>query len=343
MTNKLAADLDYILENTASLWDELAGQNIFVTGGTGFIGTWLLETIAWANTKLNSKITVNILTRNLQTFTAKAPHLTRNSAFSFLIGDVRNFVFPDGDFTTVIHAAADADAKLNYEYPQRMLDTIVTGTQRVLEFATDVQARNFLMVSSGAVYGKQPADISHVSEAHRGAPDYLQPDSAYAFGKLLAEHLCAQYAARFALQIKIARCFAFVGPYLPLHKHFAIGNFIRDGLEQKHIEVKGDGSPYRSYLYAADLIIWLLHILMKGENCSAYNVGSDQAISIADLAALVAKHFDPQPAVKIATPCNQIPHERYIPNVLRAKTAFGLPAGISLSEAISKTIMWHTV
>jgi nucleoside-diphosphate-sugar epimerase len=341
MTNKLAADLDYILENTADLWNELQYQSIFMTGGTGFIGAWFLETFAWANAKLKANIKLTVLSRNVDAFAKKAPHLTSNPDFTFITGDVRNFNFPDGIYPLVIHAAADADAKLNQEAPQVMLDTIVQGTERVLQFANEAGARNLLLVSSGAVYGKQPETVSHVSETHTGTPDHMQPDSAYAFGKLVSEHLCGLHAARHPLEIKIARCFAFVGPYLPLHKHFAIGNFIRDGLEKKDIEIKGDGSPYRSYQYAADLIIWLLHILIKGKSCVAYNVGSDQAISISELAQLVAKHFDPAPAVNIHKQRKETPDERYIPSVSLAKTQFGLSDGVSLSEAIIKTINWH--
>jgi nucleoside-diphosphate-sugar epimerase len=266
----------------------------------------------------------------------------REPALQFLTGDVRHFDFPKEHFSYVIYAATQASAKLNQEDPMLMVDTIVQGTRHVLDFSVAAKTRKFLFLSSGAIYGRQPPELSHLDENYSGAPDILNPNSAYGMGKGMAEHLCILHAKQYQQEVKIARCFAFVGPYLPIDTHFAIGNFIRDGLLNTDIKVKSDGSPYRSYQYAADLIIWLLKILTEGESCVPYNVGSDEAISIANVAQLVAKSFNDDLVVNIEkTAQKNTLSERYVPSVRRAQTALDLKSKIELPEAILKTIAWY--
>jgi dTDP-glucose 4,6-dehydratase len=132
-----------------------------------------------------------------------------------------------------------------------------------------------------------------------------------------------------------------VGPYLPLDIHFAIGNFIRDALAGGPIVIKGDGTACRSYLYAADLVIWLWTILLQGKNCRAYNVGSDKVVTIAELAQLIAKDNPVDLEVKIQK--RSLPGvlpERYIPSIERAKTELKLSEYIELKTAIQNTEKW---
>lgn len=339
-SNPLAQDLDYILENTYNLWSELRSQRIFITGGTGFFGCWLLESLIWANDKLGLNAEVVVLTRNYDAFRKKAPHLANHPSIQFIIGDVTSFNFPEGNFSYVIHAATEASAKLNEENPLLMFETIVQGTRHTLEFAKLCQAKKFLLTSSGAVYGKQPSDLTHIPEDYIGAPDPTHAQSAYGEGKRAAEMLCTLYGKQYGFEVKIARCFAFVGPYLPLDTHFAIGNFIRDGLQGGPILVNGDGTPYRSYLYAADLAVWLWKILLKGRSCYPYNVGSDLDLSISRIAHLVAQVFQPQVEVIIAQkPLAGKEAERYVALTNRALSDLGLKSMIGLEDAIKRTIL----
>jgi nucleoside-diphosphate-sugar epimerase len=339
--NPLSADLDHVLDHTRVLGDELRGERIFITGGTGFFGCWLLESFIWANDRLDLGAKAFVLTRRPEAFKAKAPHLALHPSISMFEGEVRDFDFPTGTFSHVIHAATEASDRLNTENPLLMLDTIVEGTRHTLDFSSGCDAKKFLLTSSGAVYGKQPVDMTHIPEEYFGAPDLLDPKSAYGEGKRMAEQLCTLYSS-LLFETKIARCFAFVGPYLPLDIHFAIGNFIRDALIGGPIVVQGDGTPQRSYLYAADLAIWLWTILFKGQSCRPYNVGSDESLSITKVASRVSELFQPKIKVEIrGTPNQQKPVERYVPDIQRAKQELGLKAEINLSQAIQKTIQFQ--
>ncbi len=337
--NPLATDLEHILEHTRSLWEELRGERIFITGGTGFFGCWLLESFAWANERLGLGAEALVLTRNLEAFRKKAPHLPANPAIQFHQGDIRSFVFPQGTFSFIIHAATEASAKLNAEDPLIMFDTIVEGTRRTLEFARCCQAQKFLLTSSGAVYGRQPEEMTRIPEEYMGAPDPTDPHSAYGEGKRAAEMLCTLYARQYGFEAKIARCFAFVGPYLPLDIHFAIGNFIRDGLRGGPIVIQGDGAAYRSYLYAADLAIWLWTILLSGKSGRPYNVGSEEGISIAEVAKCVAEQFSPKIEVEIHCATDPLkPLERYVPDIQRGKSELSLQTWIGLCDGIHRSL-----
>jgi len=342
--NPLAADLDHILEHTRPLWEELRGERIFITGGTGFFGCWLLESFIWANRKLGLGAEAVVLTRSPEKFHQKAPHLAADAHVQLWQGDIRDFAYPPGRFSYMIHAATEASARLNDEAPLEMLDSITSGTRHALDFAAQQPLKAFLFTSSGAVYGKQPADMTHIPETYTGAPDPLDPRSAYGEGKRYAELLCAIYHRQYHTPVKIARCFAFVGPYLPLDIHYAIGNFIRDALNGGPIIVKGDGTPYRSYLYAADMAVWLWTILFTGLPGEAYNVGSADNFSIKEIATHVSLCFYPPPPVEILMPPDDTRLlERYIPDIKKAHQLLGLKSYQSLDASILKTISWYHV
>jgi nucleoside-diphosphate-sugar epimerase len=342
MTNPLARDLKHVLEHTGEVWSHLRGARIFVTGGTGFFGCWLLESFAWACGRLSLDASLTVLTRSPEAFRRKAPHLAAHPAIHLFQGDIRSFPFPAGHFSHVIHGATEASAALNRERPLLLLDTIVNGTRRALDLAAAAHAQRFLMISSGAVYGPQPPDMARVPETYGGGPDPTDPRSVYAEAKRLAELLCTLYSRIHGVACPIARCFAFVGPHLPLDTHFAIGNFMGDCLHQRPIEISGDGTPYRSYLYAADLAIWLWTILVRGESCRPYNVGSERALSIAELAATVAAELAPSTTIRVmGLPRPGRAPERYVPDTGRARLELGLQEWISLEDAICRTAEWH--
>ncbi len=340
--NPLAEDLDHILNLTGDLWEQMRGKNLFVTGGTGYFGCWILESFFWANEKLDLQASVVVLTRNADAFRKNFPRLANNSAASFTSGDVSSFEFPEQKFDFIIHAATDVYSRVN---PLQAIDTIVEGTRRVLEFAKRCGAKKVLMTSSGAVYGRQPVTLSHIGEDYEGSPNPVSLDSAYGEGKRLAELLCAIYTAENDIDVTIARFFASVGPYLQLNGHLAVGNFICDALNGNPIEIKSDGTPVRSYLYASDSTVWLWTILFRGKAAYPYNIGSERDISLADLAEIISRAAQKQIEVKIAKKkpddSSAALPERYVPSARRAFDDLQLRATVDLETAIKKTLAYY--
>jgi nucleoside-diphosphate-sugar epimerase len=330
-----APDIAHILEHTQDLWPELRRASIFVTGGTGFFGRWMVDSFLAANRdfQLNARLVV----------LSRSPG-RKLGGISYCQGDVRSFEFPKSDFSHVIHLATPASAALNDSQPFEMAEICVDGTRRLLELAKQRGAAKFLLASSGAIYGRQPPDLERLPEEFRGGPDTLDPRSAYAEGKRMAEWMCATASSTRGFETKIARAFAFLGPYLPLNAHFAAGNFIGDALAGRPIVVQGDGTPMRSYLYPADLAIWLWTILIRGENGRAYNVGSEQAVSIGELAHRVAEIAGVRVVVEgRGTPRIGERPERYVPSTLRARIELHLEERIDLNESIRRTLAFHRV
>jgi nucleoside-diphosphate-sugar epimerase len=340
--NPLGNDLDDVLSHTRDLWQELRGNRIFISGGTGFFGCWLLESFVWANDRLDLGATAVVLTRNPAAFEYKAPHLASHPSVRLQTGDIRSFDFPEGAFRFVIHAAAEANQQAAVDGPLETLDTIVEGVRHTLEFARHCGAAKLLFTSSGAVYGKQPPEITHLFETFPGGPDPVDSRSVYGESKRLAELLCTLYATQYGMECKIARCFAFAGPYLPANGHFAFSSFVRDAIRGTAIRVNGDGTPYRSYLYAADLAVWLWTILFRGASCRPYNVGSERDVNIAELADEVVRTLNPGLRVEIAhEPVPGHLPQRYVPSTERARSELGLRECIGLSEAIRRTALWN--
>ena len=330
-------DLAHARAVVGERWQALRGQRLFLTGGTGFVGKWLLATLLDANRHVGLGCTVTVLTRNPAAFRAQAPDLANAPGVEFLQGDVRHFSLGDRRFDRVVHAATDVAASAS---DLDTFDTCVQGTRAVLDLSLRCKA-SLLLVSSGAVYGRQAPQVDALSEDDPVAAESVQATSAYAAGKRAAEWLAHAYAREHGLDIKIARCFAFVGPYLPLDGHFAIGNFLRDALAGQPITIKGDGTPLRSYLHAADMAAWLWALLADGASGCTYNVGGDEAVSIQQLARRVVAAAGSSSAVTVLKQAAPgLAAERYVPDVSRIRHDLQLPEPLPLDEAMRRTAAW---
>jgi nucleoside-diphosphate-sugar epimerase len=327
----LCADLDEAVAATEGVWRSLAGARVFVTGGTGFFGVWLLSAFAHARARLGHDIALTVLTRSAARARAQHGSVLEAAGAEIVEGDARSFEFPRGTFTHVVHGAFGSSTS---PAPREVFDVIVDGTRRALDFAEAAGAKRFLFISSGAVYG--PQRTSHVAEDAETGPNPLDPANAYAEGKRAAELL----AAMSSFEVTVARGFAYVAPYLPLDVHFAVGNFLRDALRGQPVRILGDGTPYRSYMYGSDLAAWLWTILARGRDRVAYNVGSDDGRPLREIAERVAALTAVPVHVAKSAPEGHIP-SRYVPSTARARTELGLEMRVDLDEALRRTLAFH--
>ena len=329
MMDPIPADRQAILAASSGLWEPLRDSQVFITGGTGFVGSWILEAFLAANQALGLGARAVVLTRDKDSFRRRRPHLACDSAMSLLGGDGASCDFPPGRFRYVIHGASD---------PAASLAAAAAQTRRALEFSIACGAERFLLLSSGAVYGAQPADAAYLCEEdfNRMAMPLSTP---YGEAKRQAEALCAEFAAR-SFQTQIARGFAFTGPYLPLDSHFALGNFFGDALAGGPIRLTGDGAVVRSYLYGSDMAVWLWTILLRGQSLRPYNVGSEDAITIGNLASRVAEMFGGTVESGREPARPGLSGSRYVPSTARARDELGLKQTIDLEEGLRRMAAW---
>jgi len=334
-------DLNHIYQSCKIEFETFKDKTIFITGGTGFFGKNLLESIIYADSINHLNISIIVLSRNPEFFINELKY--KNKPFiKFLKGDITNFDFPKEKIDYIFHMATEASVSLNLNSPFQMFNVITEGSKRILELGKIKNVKSILFTSSGAVYGKQPSDLIKINENFQGSPNIFNKDAAYGEGKRVSEMYANLYYENYGVNTKIARCFAFVGPHLPLNSHFAIGNFIKNLLNNEDIEINGDGTPFRSYMYSSDLIIWLIKILLHAHPCDPINVGSDYFISISDLAKTIVNLFpNSTKNINIAEKKTNENIQRYVPSIEKAKNMLNLEITVSLEDAIKKTVLYH--
>lgn len=341
MNTVIKEDFHFVYSQTKTNWDMLQHKTILITGATGFFGKCMLQNFIFANIEKGLNIHIIALSRDPEKFILKHPEFNHDCIF-WIKGDVKDFEFPTQNIDFIIHAATDVNTHLITNEPLSIYENIVDGTKHILELAKLKNTKSVLYISSGAVYGKQPHHITHITEDYTGATNVYDKDASYGEGKRVAEMLCNIYNKQHHIDVKIARCYSFVGPYLPLDGHFAIGNFINDILHNRQIKIQGDGMPQRAYLYTADLMIWLLKILTEGKTCYPYNVGSDEAINLESLAHMINQYSTNNKGIEIAQAKTSAPPAMYVPSVERAKKELGLKVFTNLKDAIDKTFIFNS-
>lgn len=336
-------DLERIVKELGEDVHRLSGQDLLLTGGTGFVGSYLLGTLMVLNDEVLAKpCRLYAVTRNPDRVRARFPQWARRSDLILLEGDIRTIRIPTVPWAFIIHAAGPADSRLFIADPLGTGDTIVQGTRTILEAAVKAPVEALLFVSSGAVYGTQPPDRLWLSEDDRGGPDLTTARSVYAEAKRYAELLCRIFLEQHRVPVSIGRLFALVGPYQDLNLTSAVMDFIRQALETDRIRIKDDGRVVRSYCYIADAVIGLWKVLLRRPVGGVFNIGSDlETVSFVELAQRIGKCLDKSVIVTAAgAPPSGILGSRYAPDVGQLARETGFRPSTKLDEALGRTITW---
>ena len=334
------ADLTHVLDHTRHVWDDYRDARIFITGVTGFVGSWLLETLVHADRTLHLGIKATVLVRDKDAFAARLPHLASSPIVRAHIGDVRIVDPPTHAFSHFVHCASAATPRMNAEKPDEVLDIIENGTERMIEEAATGSTVRFLQVSSGSVYGPQPDALDRIAETYTGTPDRNDPAQRFGAAKRKAEQVGVAVSKK-GVGFVSARMFALVGPRLPLDGQFAIGNFFADALAGRTVDLNSDGTPVRSWMYAADMAAWCWTLLARGRAGVGYNVGSEEQVSLWDAAHRIAALPSPVVAVTRAKePVAGALPQRYVPSVAMARDELNLEPWIPLDDALARTWSW---
>lgn len=334
-----ADDLRYILAAADRDLRSLRGARLFLTGCTGFLGKWLIEALLGADRELGLDLRLTALTRRARRLWTEMPAWPADKRLRLLEKDVTRLDPVDtGPVTHVVHGANLANDH-RPGWPLDHLTVGLDGTRRVLALATAHDCRALLLLSSGGVYGLAPGgDGPPFVARERGPDDYLNEPLVYATVKYAEELLTAAHGREHGQRIPVARCFTFAGAHMPLAERSAVGSFFHDASRGRDIVIRGDGTARRGYQYAADMAVWLIGLLCRGRHATAYNVGSDAAVSVRELAAAVAAAGGGRSRVTVlGEPTRGNAPPDYVPETASTRTELGFADGLDLATGLART------
>ena len=349
------ADLTEIVARLAPHGSVDPNASILITGATGFFGRWLLESLVMLKAELGGSGTLIAQSRDPARFVADHPWLAKSEHLEWWQAhplawdevDLRASLRRGGragDLQCVIHLVTEGDNRAAESNPAGTRDLIVNSARRAAELARAMGAGKLLFTSSGSVYRTPAGEGSARRETD---PVWARPtadSSSYhitGFAKLEAERAVMTALEGGATAGTIARCFSFLGPGLPLVGKFAAGNFLSDALAGRDLVIKGSGRPIRSYLHPVDLVVGLMAIMARGSSDAVYNLGSEQPLSLAQLAHVIADQAPGRPAVRVlGGPDAGGVGGHYVPSMARARGEVDFAETINVAAGVGRTLAW---
>lgn len=342
LTQFLSQDFEKLPFDNGDFHEELHHKKILITGATGFVGKWILYYLSYLHNSKKIVFEVLALSRDPELFLHNHPEIKNAKFINWAKCDIEEKLDLDFKPDYVLHMATDV-SKIRNDHTSSSLEKIIKGTKNLLSYIQRFSEKKIKMLylSSGAIYGLQPSDIKLISEGNQGILNPLASEDFYGESKRICENLCSlEMEENSNFHFCSARCFSFSGPFLPLKSNFALGNFIGSFLQEQDLEVTGSGLDKRSYLYGADMAHWLLKILIMGECGEAYNVGSDQIVTIKELAEMIVS-LNSKLKINILNKNVTSAISQYVPSIKKADVQLNLKNNFSTQYGIKRMLQFQ--
>lgn len=353
------ADLDYICKHLAEEFAVLSGKNLLITGGAGFLGYYLVQSVLHWNTihPDAAPIHLTIYDNYIRGIPDWLTNLSDNPNLVLVKHDITNPLPADiPNFQFIIHAASIASPTFYRKYPIETMDANVNGLRYLLEYCLQQREKGnpvegFLFYSTSEIYGDPTPENIPTPETYRGNVSCTGPRACYDESKRYGETLCVNFALQHDLPIKTARPFNNYGPGLKITDRRVLPDFARDIFSGRDIIMLSDGSPTRTFCYITDAIVGYYKILVKGHPGEAYNIGVETPeISMANLAErvvdLARDLFDYQGKVVKQASSDQDylvdnPNRR-CPIIDKAREHLGYNPSITVEEGLKRSLVWYS-
>lgn len=284
------------VRNTAEInvpWEKLCNKSIMISGASGLIGSFLIDTIMYRNKNMNMNTLVYALGRNEEKAKKRFCKYYNDPFFVFLKYDINEpFVKEDiGKVDYIVHLASNTHPVAYATDPIGTITTNIIGTRNLLDFACLHGSERFAFASSNEIYGENRGDVEQYSEDYCGYIDCNTLRAGYPESKRCGEALCQAYIKQKNLDVVVPRFTRSYGPTLLESDTKALSQFIRNGLNNEDIVLKSEGNQFYSYTYVSDAVSGLLTVLLCGEKGEAYNIADEKSdIMLKNLAKCIADY-----------------------------------------------------
>lgn len=338
----IESDLKFIT-NADLPWESFKGKTVLISGASGFLPAYMVETLLYLNETRGFDIKVLALVRNVKNAHVRLSHYTENKNLRFIHQDVCDQLNIDDKIDYIVHAASQATPKVFNVDPVGTIRPNIIGTGNLLDLAVKKRVECFLFFSTTGVYGHVSANSYPIKEDCFG---YLDPGdlvSCYIESKRMGENMCVAWMHQYGVPVKIVRPAINYGPGLKLDDGRSFADFIANVVHNQDIELFSDGKVVRNFCYIADATIGFFTVLLKGQAGEAYNIATEWEISIIDLAKLLVEKVFPERKLKVVRKTDSSKNYLRInfPNttvdIAKAK-ALGWKLGFSLEEGFKRTV-----